>query len=203
MGLPTGRRFDLHSRLLGSTPSRSTGLLHNQSVVLGIQIARFFDNSVEPTRGAYGVVVTRLLAMQKTRVQLSLGALGPAVWGTPKRASPRIFKRCGRPVLVQELGCEPSLCRFNSDRSPFAYWIALKSIWWWNLIVDQDATSSILVRGASFHIWSSWIEQIGLQVYWIARLSSKQLDEVRFLGRLLNELMRCVSRFRYASHCAA
>ena len=25
----------------------------------------------------------------------------------------------GRPVLVQELGCEPSSCRFNSDRSPF------------------------------------------------------------------------------------
>ena len=24
----------------------------------------------------------------------------------------------GRPVLVQELGCEPSLCRFNSDRPP-------------------------------------------------------------------------------------
>ena len=25
MGLPTGRRFDLHSRLQGSTPCRSTG----------------------------------------------------------------------------------------------------------------------------------------------------------------------------------
>lgn len=54
---------------------------------------------------------------------------------------------CGRPVLVQELGCEPSLCRFNSDRSPFNN-EALESIWWWSLTVDQVVASSILVKGA-------------------------------------------------------
>ena len=47
----------------------------------------------------------------------------------------------------QELGCEPSLCRFNSDRSPFKT-EALESIWWWSLTVDQVVASSILVKGA-------------------------------------------------------
>ena len=53
----------------------------------------------------------------------------------------------GRPVLVQELGCEPSLCRFNSDRSPSNI-EALESIWWWSLTVYQVVASSILVKGA-------------------------------------------------------
>ena len=53
----------------------------------------------------------------------------------------------GRPVLVQELGCEPSLYRFNSVRSPFNN-KALESIWWWSLTVDQVVASSILVKGA-------------------------------------------------------
>ncbi len=53
----------------------------------------------------------------------------------------------GRPVLVQELGCEPSLYRFNSVRSPFII-EALESIWWWSLTVDQVVASSILVKGA-------------------------------------------------------
>ena len=48
----------------------------------------------------------------------------------------------------QELGCEPGPCRFNSDRSPCVLVNALESTWWWNLIVDQVAASSILVRSA-------------------------------------------------------
>ena len=37
---------------------------------------------------------------------------------------------------------------------------ALESIWWWNLIVDQFATSSILVKGA-LHYWktSGWMRK--------------------------------------------
>ena len=52
--------------------------------------------------------------------------------------------------MVQELGCEPSLYRFNSVRSPLKD-EALESTWWWSLTVDQVVASSILVKGAYSH----------------------------------------------------
>ena len=70
-------------------------------------------------------------------------------------------------VVVQELGCEPGPCRFNSDRSPGTNIHGGKFLWEGSLIVYQVAAGSTPVAIAFKHAAFD---------YWLGRLLLRQQE---------------------------